>query len=301
MISFVNRAELNVEKYNKCVENSLQSRIFAFSWYLDVACNTWGVLVLDDYEAVMPIPWDKKYTIKYVYPPLWILELGIFSLKEIKMEPFIEVLLEHFKFVELRLNTDNEIGEVNDQNGIKTMQWMSITEGYDYAFSKYRKDRKKDLSKARKFGLKEVWEDDAENLITLFKNNIGKRDQNIKSNDYKNLLSLIAICQRKEVGEIVSVYDDKEHLVASAFFLLYNKTATILVSSTDLGNRKNGANTFLIDRAICRYQQKYNIFSFGGSSIQTVASYFKSFGAQESNYGFIKQNNLPALIKLFRK
>lgn len=301
MISFVSRAELNVEKYNKCIKDSLQSRIFAFSWYLDIACGTWGVLVLNDYEAVMPIPWNKKHTMKYVYPPLWVLELGVFSLKEIKTEPFIEVLLSHFKFVELRLNTDNKIDEINNQRIIKTMQWMSITEGYDYTFSKYRKDRKKDLNKASSFGLKEVWEDDAENLITLFKNNIGKRDQNIKGKDYKNLRSLINICLKKKKGEILAVYDDKERLVASAFFLLHNNTVTILVSSTDLENRKNGANTFLIDRAIWRYQQKYTIFNFGGSSIQTIANYFKSFGAQESSYGFIKENKLPLLVKMFKQ
>ncbi|MDT7833481.1 hypothetical protein RQM59_13930 [Flavobacteriaceae bacterium S356] len=301
MISFINREELDVVKYNHCIEKSLQSRVFGYSWYLDIACDTWGALILDDYQAVMPIPWNKKYTIKYVYPPLWVLELGVFSLEKIETKPFLESLLRCFKFVELRLNTDNGIEKINDQSVIRKMQWISIAEGYDDVFLRYRKDRKKDLVKANKFGLREVWQDTSENLVTLFKNNIGKRDQNIEEKDYQNLSSLIEKCIRQKVGEVLSIYDENECLVASAFFLLYNKTATILVSSTDLRNRKNGANTFLIDRAISKYQETYTSFNFGGSSIQTVADYFKSFGANESNYSFLKQNKLPVLIKLFRK
>jgi len=301
MIRYINRANLDEGKYNDCIQNSVQSRVYAFSWYLDIVCDEWEALVFDDYRAVMPIPWSKKYTIKYVFPPLWVLELGIFSYEEVQLNMFISELLKRFKFVELRLNTDNTLYNANDYSTLQKMQWISLDKGYENVFSKYRKDRKKDLSKAAKNRLKEVWGDTSTNLITLFKNNIGKRDKNIKNKDYKNLLSLMEICQMKEVGEVLSIYDDKEHLVASAFFLLHNKTVTILVSSTDLGNRKNGANTFLIDRAISRYEQQYTIFNFGGSSIQTVANYFKSFGAHESNYSFIRQNKLPALIKLFRK
>ena len=52
MIHYVKREDLEVEKYNNCIENSIQSRIYAFSWYLDIVADYWDVLVLDDYKAV---------------------------------------------------------------------------------------------------------------------------------------------------------------------------------------------------------------------------------------------------------
>lgn len=301
MISFLNRTELNVAKYDECVEKSLQSRVYGLSWYLDIACDTWGALILDDYKAVMPVPWNEKYMIKYVYPPLWILELGVFSIERIDVDVFITELLKRFRFVELRLNTDNSFSKRDDQMITRSMQWIHLEGEYQSILSQYRKDRKKDLAKANKFKLREVWGDDPEKLISLFKNNIGKRDKRIVEKDYKNLRSLITMCQDKGVGEVLSIYDNSDCLVASAFFLVYHKTVTILVSSTDLKNRKNGANTFLIDRAIFRYEQKCTSFNFGGSSIETIAAYFKSFGAQDSNYYFIKYNKLPRLIKLFKR
>ena len=99
---------------------------------------------------------------------------------------------------------------------------------------------------------------------------------------------LIQKCVEKDQGEILSIYE-KDQLVASAFFLKHQNTVTILCSSTDFNNRNNGANTYLIDTAIQKYQTDFEIFNFGGSSISSIATYFFSFGARNVVYPFLKQ------------
>ena len=47
----------------------------------------------------------------------------------------------------------------------------------------YRKDRKKDLRKAKESGLVVKWDDDFNHLIDLFKKSIGKRTSNITESD----------------------------------------------------------------------------------------------------------------------
>ena len=101
-------------------------------------------------------------------------------------------------------------------------------------------------------------------------------------------MSLLETCIANEVGELLSIYDENQKLVASGFFLFHKKTVTELVCATDLNNRSNGANTFLIDRALFNYQKNYNIFDFGGSSIKTIANYYESFGATTYQYLFLK-------------
>jgi hypothetical protein len=301
MIHYVKREDLEVEKYNDCIENSIQSRIYAFSWYLDIVADHWDVLVLNDYEAVMPIPWRKKYGIKYVYPPLWLLELGVFSIdKELNINPFLKVLLDQFKFIELRLNTNN-LKVLSDNLIFRQMQILSLDTSYDIIFKKYRKDRKKDVQKAIKNDLVEKWNDPPEKLISLLKNNVGKRIPHIIEKDYLNLLKLMHNCIEKRVGEVLSIYDEQNKLVASGFFLKNKKELGLLVSSTDFKNRKNGANTYLIDRAIYKYENTFKTFNFGGSSMQTIAKYFLSFGAETKQYQQIKYNNLPFLIRLIKK
>jgi hypothetical protein len=302
MIKYISRQDLEVDKYDDCIENSIQSRVYAFSWYLDIVADNWGVLVLNDYEAVMPIPFRKKFGVKYVYPPFWLLELGLFSLKDsIDYKAFFKVLFGEFKSIELRLNTKNNI-EVSQSFLIeKKMQNLSIQEDYATIFNGYRKDRKKDLRKSEKIDLIENWNDDPKQLIQLFRANVGKRTPYIVDKDYKVLSELMKICIEKRIGELLSIYNSKSKLVASGFFLKHKKEVTILVSSTDFDNRKNGENTFLIDRAIYKYEKAFKIFNFGGSSMQQIASYFLSFGAKTSQYHQIKYNNLPFLLRLFKK
>lgn len=302
MINYVKRNKLDVVKYDNCIENAIQSRVYAFSWYLDIVADNWDVLVLDDYEAVMPIPWKIKYGIKYVSPPLWVLELGVFSSDyKTDLDGFLNKLLKEFRFTELRMNSANEFSSIKTYLLEKQFQILSIVEDYDTVFNQYRKDRKKDLRKALKLDLVEKWNDTPEVLITLFKQNVGKRTTNVLENDYINLKTLIDACIERNVGEILSVYDINDNLVSSGFFLKHNNSITILVSSTDFKNRNNGANTYLIDRAIFRFQKNFNIFNFGGSSLQSIAKYFLSFGATTENYQQIKYNRLPFLLRLFKR
>ena len=302
MIDYIKRKDLDVLKYDNCIENAVQSRVYAFSWYLDIVADNWDVLVLNDYEAVMPIPWKQKYFIKYATQPLWVLELGIFSLeKKINLTLFSERLFDQFRFSELRLNSDNYSNKSNEFLIEKQFQVLSLDLEYEAILENYKKDRKKDLKRAEKQDLIENWNDKPENLITLFKNNVGKRTPNILAKDYINLQRLITVCIDKNVGEILSVYNVNKKLVASGFLLKYNNSVTILVSSTDFKNRKNGANTFLIDNAIFKYQKNYKLFNFGGSSMPSVAKYFLSFGANTEKYQQIKHNKLPFLLRLFKK
>ena len=300
-IKYIHREHLDEEKYNQCIDSSLQSKIYAFSWYLDIVCNTWDVLVLNDYEAVMPIPWRKKYGIKYVYPPFWVLQLGVFSNEVIDENEFLTPLFNTFKFVELRMNTHNNFELYSEFLQLKQCQKLVFNTTYSSTLSHYRKDRKKDLQKAAAADLIEKWNDHPSNLIQLFKNNIGKRTPNIKETDYENLEKLIAICIEKKIGEILSVYDKENKLVASVFLLKHKNSITKLISSTDLNYRKNGANTFLIDRVIFKYHKDFSEFNFGGSSIKSVASFSKSFGAETEKYHQLKMNKLPKVLQLFKK
>jgi len=284
----MSRGELNEDKYNACIESSQQSLIYAYSWYLDIVCDQWSVLVLNDYEVVMPLPHRKKYLIQYVHPPLWVLQLGIFSKNEFSQPDFISILEKKFRFIELRLNSENTLEKENSLFVEKQFQELDLTQGHETIKNAYQSDRKKDLKRAERHQLKIEWGSGAKELIQLFQNNVGKRTPEIKEKDYSNLEKLIKTCVDQNVGEVCSVYQEGQ-LVASAFFLKHQETITILCSSTDFSNRKNGANTFLIDQAIQRYSGGYKTFNFGGSSMKSIAKYFFSFGAEERIY--------PMLIK----
>lgn len=301
MIVYTKREQVNDLKYNQCIQNAVQSNIFGFSWYLDIVTDSWDVLVLNDYEAVMPLPNRKKYFFKYVYPPLWVVHLGIYSITIEDENEFLIELLADYSFVELRLNPHNSFTISPNVLRERQTQILSLNSSYNDIRAAFNRNRKRELKKAVANDLTECWSDAPIKLLHLFKENIGSKLHKIRNKDYDNLLHLMQLCLEKKVGEVLTVYDANDKLVSGAFFLKHTDRVTELVCASDLENRNNGANTFMNDRAIYKYQRNFNVFDFGGSSMQNIANYYYSFGATDAVYMQIFYNNLPTFFKLFKQ
>jgi hypothetical protein len=228
--------------------------------------------------------------------------MGIYSLDDTLNEAlFISKLQQYFKFAELRLNVINTIQNLEKITLTKQMQVLSLEDDYGTILKKYNRNRKRELAKAKKHDLVEKWDDTPAQLIQLFKENIAARVKGISQKEYQNLLKLIATCFEKKVGELLTVYSSEKELVSAAFFIKYKHKVTQIVCASDLKNRDNGANTFSNDRAIFKYQKNFEVYDFGGSSIKSIAKYYTSFGAQTETYPQLKYNNLPRLLKLFKR
>jgi len=304
MIHYLKRKHIDIVKYNACIEAAINSRIYAYSWYLDIVADNWDALVLNDYEAVMPLPWRQKYFIKYVYTPYWLLQLGVFFTNEkTDINLFLQMLDKKFKFVDLRMNTGNKLEDCFlASHQLNQMQFISLNNrSYESIKSQYSRNRKRDLQKAANNELTVRWDEDPTLLIELFKNNVGTRLSKVRDVDYLNLTKLLKKILKLGKGEMLCVYDNKENLVASAFFLKHKHRVTELVCSTDFKNRDNGANTFLNDGAISKYHPNFEIFNFGGSTMKNISNYYKSFNAESEHYNMLKFNNLPFPLKLFKR
>ena len=301
MITRISRDQLDIQKYDACIANSIQSNIFGFSWYLDIVVDDWDAFVLNDYQAVMPIPWRKKFFIKYVYPPFWIIHLGVYSQEAEDESSFLKALFDECSFVEHRMNPKNYFRSFPSFFRERKIQVISLEKSYETIVKGYNRNRKRELKKAVSANLRECWNDKPIQLIKLLEENVGRRISNISATDYENLQKLMHLSLEKKTGELLTVYDKDGNLVSGAFFLKHRKRVTELVCSSDFSNRKNGANTFMNDRAIFRFQRTFELFDFGGSSMPNIAKYYHSFGAVDEKYMQLYYNNLPPLLKLFKR
>ena len=62
-IKFVGRQEIDTAKYDGCIDSAKNSLIYGFSWFLDSVCEDWACLILNDYEAVFPLPLREESTV----------------------------------------------------------------------------------------------------------------------------------------------------------------------------------------------------------------------------------------------
>ena len=97
---------IDKQKWDACITNANNGVVYAYSFYLDAMAKNWEALVLNDYEMVMPLTYNKKYGIYYLYQPPFCAQLGVFGnelTKEI-VEKFIATIPLKYKYWDVYLN-----------------------------------------------------------------------------------------------------------------------------------------------------------------------------------------------------
>ena len=126
-IKYLSREELDDVKYNNCIAESTQSNVYAFSWYLDIVSDQWSALILNDYEAVMPLTWNSKFKfLNYAIQPFFCQQLGLYSDKSLSKETITQFLNKiplHFLWVDLDLSLEYEIAEITNLSGQTVGSW----------------------------------------------------------------------------------------------------------------------------------------------------------------------------------
>src|SRR6187401_3064758 len=112
-IKHLQHKEIDKAKWDSCISNALNGLIYGYSFYLDCMARHWDTLVFRDYEAVMPLTWNKKYGFYYLYQPAFTASLGVFgkNLNKELIDDFIKNIPPKFKLIEISLNTGNIIGD----------------------------------------------------------------------------------------------------------------------------------------------------------------------------------------------
>ena len=128
---------------------------YAYSWYLDeTTSEKWDGLVLGDYEAVMPLPYNRKlFGFKQIYQPFFSQQLGVFSKHPTtlsKLNAFIEAIPSSYLRVNIQLNTYNQITEVN---GFEITNRPTYTISLDRPYEQIKKAYSKNLRRNIKKGI----------------------------------------------------------------------------------------------------------------------------------------------------
>ena len=283
-INYIKRKDLDVKKYDFCIENSIQSRIYAFSWYLDIVAHKWDVLVLDDYKAVMPVPWKRKYGIKYVAQPPYCQQLGVFSLEEFNQELlFVNQLKRKFKKINYNFNTKNRLSDLD----CRVNYILKLDKDHTTLFKSFSKGRKHAVKKAIKNNLS-ISNVSLKELIRIQEENY-----NYKGFEKNVLLKLVKKLIQQDKGFLRGIYKNEE-LLGGAFFTKTNHRITYLFSTFTKSGRDLQAASFLIDNSIKENENSQIILDFEGGNIPSIATFFKSFGTEKEVFFQLNQK-----LKLF--
>ncbi|MBI1780054.1 MAG: hypothetical protein HYR66_01590 [Sphingobacteriales bacterium] len=299
MIEYVPYQKINKQKWDDCIDRSFNGLIYAYSFYLDELADNWDALVLNDYEAVMPLTWRKKYNIYYLYQPFFCASLGIFAQRSITIdlaENFLQAVPAKFKYWDISLNHANnfiipEFGLYERMNYV-----LDLNKPYEELYTHFNTNIKRNIKKAESLGCT-VAKDIFLSEILVLSREILQSISPIEEEDYNNFSELYKILKGKEIATNYAVYSSQKELLASCiFFFSHNRAYYILVGNHPNG-KTVGASHLLINAFIKDYAGKELLLDFEGSDIRNLAFFYSSFGAVEEKYGAIKLNRLPKLLK----
>ena len=257
---------------------------------------------MNDYEAVMPLTWNKKYGIYYLYQPFFTAHLGVFGndLSSIIVQSFLESIPVKFKYWDFYLNKENLYSIPGFKMYERSNYILSLEESYEVLTTHYAKSHLRNIRRARDAGnivKKNIPVDD---VIFLAKEQ-AKNFSPVTDKDYENFSKLFAILQKKKMAVTYGIYSAQQQLVSSSgWFFSHDRAYYILVGNHPNG-RTSGASHLMIDHFIQEHAGKKLLLDFEGSDIKNLAWFYSSFGATKEKYPGIKLNKLPSIVKLFKK
>ncbi len=291
--------QIDKEKWDRCISSSDNYQIYAFSWYLDIVTPDWGALIIEDYEAVMPLPVKRKFFIKYLIQPLFTQQLGVFGIiKDGYVKRFLQESEKHFKFIHLNMNFLN-LSEMDNWYKINNNYTLSLFKSYSELRKNYSESHCKNLRRSIKNNLKFNKTLDYQTISSFIVEELKDHDKNIKASAETLLGKLASILHENCTSEVYEVmYEDTR--VAAGIFISYNKHIVCQFIANEQG-KKMKALFYLLDQYIILHANQNSILDFSGSNIESIAYFFSGFGATVSHYPSFKSNNLPWYLKLVKK
>jgi hypothetical protein len=319
-IHYLRRQELDPVKWDACIEADPNGLIYARMFFLDrMTMGQWDALVMEDYKAVMPLTWNRKYGFRYLFQPFCTPSLGLFadggSLGQAGLlSSFLRAIPKKFKYWDIDLNEANDMypgisdpaAAVSDpvtalfsppisrlRVTARTNYLLHLNKEKEELDQGYHRLARRMCNKAMSERLQIVRNASPGEIIQQYRAGYGRKHPRIRQVLYERLGSCAGMALAAgnattylanwPTGEIAAFY-----LVLSDRRFVYS----LLGGSTQKG-REVSAFYLLTDAAIKDHAPTDRIFRFEGSDMPGIASFNASFGSTPKQYHHLLRNDLP--------
>jgi hypothetical protein len=301
MIAYLKNDEIDRSRWDDCLAEIPGIRPYAYSWYLDIMSPGWEALVDDDYCSLFPLPRAKKYGFNYIATPVFLQQLGLFTpdgdRKKIALE-FISFMPGFYRLIDL--NIGQEVKCPGYPVTPKFNFELHPGKSYETIWLNYMSDCRRNINIARRYPQDIIDDAKPQEVISLFRNNIGKRAGVIREASYRRLHSLMDHCIRTGKGRILGVRSPKGKLLWGIFVIETADRITLLFTAGSRKRRELRTAYHVIDHIIKTNAGTGRTVDFAGSSVPSIAIFMKSFGGEQTTYWRLYRNTLPWPVRLLK-
>lgn len=264
-------------KYDQIVASQDTFGFFAQSWVQDILHPHWEYLLDDTQELVMRVPFTKKFGLKAYLQPLFLRALPLLA-GHSKADLS---LLKSKLFLHLNYDFPKSIEGFKNKGKYQQLHWK---EGISAIRAGYSDNVKRSLKKAKDLALQPIAYSQFQNFFIAQK---GERLGNLNAVAWTRLAALCATAQEKEQAFCVGVWSG-EVLLAVGLFFRYQQQLYFMKGTLNEQGKQQGALVFLIDAVLEKYCLEVQTLDFIGSNQESIAAFYKKFGAKDQAYGIVK-------------
>ena len=299
-IRYIERKDLDAQKWNQCIDQSQNGLIYGYSSYLDNMAVHWDALVLNDYEGVMPLTWNRKFGYYYLYQPAFTACLGVFgkNITEQLTGDFLSSIPKYFKLIEINLNAGNIFSVPSGFSILRKNYFLKLHKSYEELHQNFRENIRRNIKKAVQAGCTVKKNIPIQDVIGLARAQLSSVT-NVKPEDFQNfekLFNLLNTDQRQTYG----IYRE-DKLLSAAVFLFSHGRAYYILAGNHPDGKTLGTSHYLVDRFIADHAGTPLVLDFEGSDVQSLAFFYESFGSELEVYPAIRINNLPWIARLLNR
>ncbi len=270
--------------------------------YLQSLTDNWLGVVVNDYEAIMPVPFRKKWGIKYCYDTPFVQQLGLFGNDdETLLREVIQTITKHIRYGDLFFNFGNKMPNHLSNVRVAENYVLPLSADYKTIYNGYSQHLQTKLKKTGKTKLTFQINNDVNKAVSLFQSLYSGRLPQIKRSDFERLETLAQKFVLSNQCFVAFVFDQKNSVVATALFLKDENRIYNILPSTTAEGRKANAMHFLLDNVIQQYAGSRMIFDFEGSDVPGIKAFYQSFGAVNQPYFYYHFNHLPFPLRLLKR
>lgn len=285
-MKLIERADLNVKKWNALAGSDVEASFFSYAWYLDAVAENWCVCVDDAYSKGIALPYSKRMGVEILYVPIFSRQMHAFGKLT---DADLAVIQKRFKVREIAMS----------QPVFENVSERIHQQIVDFENRKVSSQAKRSLKKAKNSKVELTRNQRFESVFTAIKNalegkfsgvdsqRLSRLEQLFKNAENAGFLKVFEVSDGEEKGGIVCLIDDKQ--------VLYLKGAC------PENLKRNGGMYLALNAAIELAQKRQSVFDFGGSNVEGVKRFNSNLGGTDKTYYFHESNEGPFWFEWARK
>lgn len=297
-IHFIPRNQLNPDLWNTCVDRAPNGLIYAYTTYLDRMAPHWDGLVLGNYTAVMPLTWNSKYGIPYLYQPFLAAQLGVFGPETDAplLDRFLEAIPRKFRYWDIYLNAGNQVAGSRFPLYRRTNFVLSLQPDYAILEAAYRENIRRNVRKALHQGCYPDSGFEVDKVITLAMAQMN-RHTHTTHDHIDRFRALYADLRTRQMATTYGIFSAAGELLSSAVFFFSHRRAYYILVGNHPNGRTIGASHALIDAFIRDHAGQNRVLDFEGSDLPNLAFFYSGFGATTEDFAGLRVNRLPFYLR----